>query len=86
MKGSKYAVAVAQLEYHGALHPDAHMLFIKIQEEQPDIITEIMAHLSLNAGLKEWGTKVHNAVQYETNQLNLRNKFKPMHWKETDES
>ena len=26
----KYAVAVAQLEDHGALHPDAIMLFMKI--------------------------------------------------------
>ena len=45
MTGSKYAVAVYQLEYHGALHPDAHMFFMKIQEEQPDIITSIMTKI-----------------------------------------
>ena len=45
MKSSKYAVSVAQLEYHGALHPDAHMLFMQIQEEQTDIITAIMKQL-----------------------------------------
>ena len=33
MTGSEYATDVAQLEYHGALHPDSHMFFIKIQEE-----------------------------------------------------
>ena len=31
MKGSKYAVTMEQLEYNGALHPDAHLLFVKIQ-------------------------------------------------------
>ena len=29
---SKYAVAVTQLEYCVALHPDAHMLFMQIKE------------------------------------------------------
>ena len=35
MKGSKYAVAVARLEDHGSLHPDAHMFLMKIQEARP---------------------------------------------------
>ena len=52
MTGSKYDVDVAQLEDHGALHPDSHMLFMKIQEEQPDIIAAIITQLSLNSGLK----------------------------------
>ena len=30
------------------------MLFMKMQEEQPSIITEIMTQLLLKAGLKEW--------------------------------
>ena len=47
MTGSKYAVNVAYLEYHGALHTDAHMFFMKIQEEHPDIITTIMTQLLL---------------------------------------
>ena len=55
MTGSKYAIALAQLEDHGALHLDAHMLFMKIQEEQPDVITTIITQISLNSGLKEWG-------------------------------
>ena len=50
---SKYAVAVYQLEDHGALHPDTHMFFMKIQEEQPYIITAIMTQLFLKSGLKE---------------------------------
>ena len=53
MKGSKYAVSVVQLEDKLVLHLDAHTFFMKIQEEQPDIITEIMTQLSLKAGLKE---------------------------------
>ena len=47
MTGSKYAVAVDQLEDNGALHADSHMLFIKMQYEQPDMITKIMKKLSL---------------------------------------
>ena len=42
MTGYKYAVAMAQLKYEGALHPDFHMFFMKIQEEQPDTIREIV--------------------------------------------
>ena len=49
---SKYAVAVAQLENHGSLHYDAHMLFMKTQEEQLDIITAIVTQLSPKSGLK----------------------------------
>ena len=45
MTGSKYAVDVVQLEDHRALHPDAHILFVQIQEERTDIITEIMTQL-----------------------------------------
>ena len=81
MRGSKYAIDVAQLEYHGALHLDAHMLFMKIQEEHPDVIKAIMTQLSLKSGLKEWGTKYHNAVHSEMRQLHFRDTFKTMHWK-----
>ena len=52
MIGSKYAVAMAQLENNGALHMYAYMLFIKIQEENLDVITDIMTQISLKAGLK----------------------------------
>ena len=84
MKGSKYTISVAQLEDHGSLHLDAHTFFMKIQEEQPDIITEIMTQLSINTGLKEWGTKSRNAVHSNIKPLHFRNTFKPRHWKETD--
>ena len=45
MTGSMYAVYLYQLEDHGALHPDVHILSIKMKEEQPDIIRAIMAQL-----------------------------------------
>ena len=51
MTGSKYAIDVDQLEYYGVLHPDAHMLFMKMVEEYPDSITAIMTQLSLKSGL-----------------------------------
>ena len=78
MTGSKYVVSMDELKDHGALHTDAHIFFMKIQEEQPDIIIAMMAHLLLKAGLKEWGTKAHNAVKSNMKQLQFRNKFKPM--------
>ena len=45
MTGSKYSVAVDQLEYHRALYPDVHMLFMKIQKEQPEVITAIFTKI-----------------------------------------
>ena len=71
MTRSKYAVSVAQLEHHAALHPDAYMLFMKIQEEQTDTITGIMAQLSLKSGFKSWGTKDYNAVNSEMKQFDI---------------
>ena len=44
---SKYAVYVYQLEDHGSLHTDSNILSMNIQEEQPDVITAIMAQLPL---------------------------------------
>ena len=41
----KYAVAVAQLEDHESLHPDAHMFFMKVQEEQPDTKKAVITQL-----------------------------------------
>ena len=49
MAGYKYDVIVAQFEDHGAPHPDTHMFFMQIQEEQLDTITVIMKKLSLKA-------------------------------------
>ena len=42
MAGYKYSIAVSKLEDHRALHPDAHILFIQMKGEQPDVITPIM--------------------------------------------
>ena len=50
--GSNYAVDLYQLEDHGSLHPDAHILSMKMQEEKPDVITAIIAQLSLKVRLK----------------------------------
>ena len=45
MTGSKYSVAVSQLKYHKALHPDVHIFFMKIQEEQPEVIADIFTQI-----------------------------------------
>ena len=38
-----------------------------------------MTQLSLKAGVKEWGDKVHSASKSEMKQLHLRNTFIPMY-------
>ena len=86
MTGSKYAVAVAQLEDHEAINMDACMFFMKIQEEHLDVIIVIMTQLLLKEGLKWWGTKSHNTVQSEMKQLHFRYTLKPIHWKELDDT
>ena len=48
MTGSNYAVAVSQLDNHGVIHPDAHILLMKMKYEQPYIITAIMTQCLLN--------------------------------------
>ena len=55
MTGSKYTVAVAHLEDDGTLHLDAHMFFMKMQEEHPDTVSAIMTKLLLTSGLKNGG-------------------------------
>ena len=84
MTGSKYSGDIAQLEDHEALHLDAHIFSKKMLEEQPDIITAIMTQILLKSVLKEWGTKVHNDVNSGMKQPHFRNMFKPLHWKELD--
>ena len=76
---SKYDVAVDQLENHGSLHYDAHMLFTKTQEEQLEIITSIMTQLSPKSGLKEWGNKSQDSVHYDMEEIHFRNTFKSKH-------
>ena len=87
LTGSKYALAVTQLEQHGALHPDSHMAFVQEAiADTPDVVAAIMTQLSLKAGMKTWGNKAEKAVHSEMKQLHLRDTFKPMHWKELDET
>jgi hypothetical protein len=78
---SKYAYAVTQLEQHGALHSDAHMLFqTDMYQAEPDVMAAIMTELSLQAGLREWGKEAQKAVHSEMKQLPHRDTFRPMHW------
>jgi hypothetical protein len=83
MTGSKYSDGITQLETHGVLYPDSHML---IQEDfyqsDPDVVAHIMKKLSLKSGLKQWGDKAYAAVTSEMKQLHFRDTFKPKHWSE----
>ena len=86
MIGSKRDVDVAQLEYHVVIHTNPHTLFMKKEEEKPNFITAIMKQLSLKAGLKQWGTKSRNAVHSNMKKLYFIITFKPMNWKELDDT
>ena len=86
MTGSKYAVAITQLEDHGLLHPDLHESFYQHAiEDQPDVVAAIMTQLSLKAGLNQWGDKAREAVHSEMKQLHMRDTFQPLHWKDISE-
>jgi hypothetical protein len=50
-------------------------------QAEPDVVTAIMAQLSLKAGLKEWGEEAFMAAQSEMKQLHFANTFKPKHWR-----
>jgi hypothetical protein len=50
-------------------------------QAEPDVVAAIMTHLSLNAGLKEWGKEFFIAAQSEMKQLHFSNTFKPKHWR-----
>ena len=73
--GSRYSVAVAQLENHGALHPDLHLAFFQhMQEKQPDVVDAILTRLlfqqlTMKKGLKDWGEPAEDAVFGEMKQL-----------------
>ena len=78
--GSKYAVAVTQLENHGMLHPDAHLSFLNhMIKDAPDVVVAIMMQLSLKAGLKEWGKTAWDAAYAEMKQLQGRPKWIIIH-------
>jgi hypothetical protein len=83
ISGSRYSYAVTQIESQGVLNPDSHM-FVQddFYQAEPDIVAAIMAQLSLNAGLKEWGEEAFMAAQYEMKQFHFRNTFMPKHWRE----
>ena len=76
---------MAQCKDNRTLHLDENILFIQnIEEEKPYAVSEIMTQISLNKGLKEWGTKSHNTAHYDMKKLYFRDTFKPMHWKELE--
>ena len=60
--------------------------FMKIQEEYPATITKSIKLLSLKEVLKEWGNKFQKYLRSAMKKINFRNMFKPMHWKELDDT
>jgi hypothetical protein len=86
MTGSKYSVALTQLEDHGILHPDFHeMYYWHAVGDQPDVVAAIMTQLSMKAGMKRWGKEARDAVHSEMKQLHFRDTFQPVHYRDLDE-
>jgi len=86
MTGSKYAIAVAQLQDYGVLHPDTHLLFCQCAiADEPDVVARIMTQLSLKAGMRQWGKVAEQAVLSEMKQLHMRDTFRPMHWRDLND-
>jgi hypothetical protein len=64
---SKHALAVAQMESQGALHPDAHMLHNQnMCQEEPCVVAVIMTQLSLK---EQWGDKAKEACPMLSSRL-----------------
>ena len=61
------------------LHPDSHLEFNDATAQPFSAVAEIIAQLSLKAGLKQWGEKAKNAMQAEMKQLHFRNTLDPRH-------
>ena len=57
-----------------------------MQGENPYVIKAIRKQPSLKAGLKECGNKSHDAVHSDMKQLHFIYTFKPMNWKELDDT
>ena len=55
------------------LNPDAHMFFNKAVEEKPMLMSTIMMHISIKAGLNQWGNKVIEVIKSEMRQFHLKN-------------
>jgi hypothetical protein len=49
-----------------------------------EVMEMVMTQLSLKAALKQWGEDAKAAVEAEAKQLNWRNSFRPVHWKDVN--
>ena len=47
----------------------------------PDVVGSVVTQLALKAGLKIWGNKGRDAIHSEMKQIQIRDTFLPLHWK-----
>ena len=70
------------MENMGILHPETHMFFNQgMKRHGPAVVGAIMTQLSLKAGLKRCGKKGRNEIHYKMKQIQMRDIFFPLHWK-----
>ncbi len=87
MTGKTYAFAQTLMEDKGVLQPDAHMFFNgEVSQEETSVVEAILTQLSLKVGMKQWGAKAKKAVHAEMKQLHFRDTFKPMLWRDLNNS
>jgi hypothetical protein len=89
IKGNKYAVALTQIVACLKESKDAMLMAqmsVKLMNKEVhcnlDIVSMVMAQLSLKAAIKKWGDKAKYAVTAEMKQLHWKNSYKPKYWRE----
>jgi hypothetical protein len=82
MKGNKYAVALTQIKM--SLYGSEDALYmaqrsVKLMSKglhrYADIVSMIIAQLSMKAGIKKWGKLAEQAITVEMKQLHWRNSY-----------
>ena len=63
MTGKIYEKMMAQLENQVTLHPNAHLLFNLLVEEQPSVVSVIITQLSIKVVLNTWRENGRKAMK-----------------------
>ena len=77
MTRKKYAETTATTLNQTTIHPDTHMQ-LNLGPSWDHVFNYTMPQLSMEAGLKIWGTKGSQDVSNELSQIHLRDTFRPI--------
>ena len=79
MRASKYKNRHGTNEKESNVESRCTHVFKPGNRRKPKLLSTLMAHISLNAGIKQWGKKAREPINSEMSQLLLQNTFEPRH-------